>query len=84
MDLQRAEAAAEGALLLGGEALITEHQQGVIEKRQSAHHCRRTDTPARNQVRRADQSSRVSTSSSSISKIRLLWGLMCAPIWRSP
>ncbi|MCY1557084.1 hypothetical protein D9M68_938990 [compost metagenome] len=31
VDLQRAETAAEGDLLLGGDALVTEHQQGVIE-----------------------------------------------------
>ncbi|MCY1546196.1 hypothetical protein D9M68_821830 [compost metagenome] len=31
MDLQRAEAATEGDLLLGGDALVTEDQQGVIQ-----------------------------------------------------
>lgn len=31
MDLQRAETAAEGDLLLGRDALVTEYQQGVIE-----------------------------------------------------
>ncbi|GLZ25692.1 hypothetical protein Pstu01_23610 [Stutzerimonas stutzeri] len=31
VDLQRAETAAEGDLLLGGDALVTEHQQSVIE-----------------------------------------------------